>query len=962
LAGPTGIGKSRLAEKVAVAAIADGATIVNVKASEAEREIEWGFVAMLARRLLRLRGAAGISGASDTVLRSLVPSLSADTGAHVDGRAFPTVALADALADLVGAVSGEAPIVIVLDDCHWSDTASLAVLARVVRQDQNASCFWLLTHRPEEASRELLSLLRSLEREAGAHSFALAPLSRAEVEELLGLMAEFSRPESAGPIAARFHQTTGGNPLFLVELVRELHEEGVVEFVAGRWRLHVERMNEEFRLPRSVQSVVDRRLERLSPEARVLAGYLAHLGRPTLVRDLRQDADLADGAFTRAASELIERQVIRWSEDERLAFAHDQLMAAAARRFPVTARERAPSRAWYRQPRWIAAAVTCAVAVPLGIVGFRRAAPGNGSGSNPLYGGGSVYVQMGSEIFDLRPPRDTNEHWIRREPPYRVPRPGISPRVPAGIASPIPARLVDGRLVWHASFDEPNRDPAVVRLSPDTGMQILVQNEGDDNFSSVSPDGNTVLYSQQNHDAAHYAQDVMLLRAGETVPRRFYRAKRQSAGLWSPDGRRIVVQELGRVDSLFVFTPTGARTASFGFEIIHAAAWCSTADRLSVLAETGTRLQLILVDVESGGIRYVTADGLLATAPLACSPDGRAVLYFAAIEHKPALVVHDLSSGQRTPIVLPVTGRVYAAWLPDRQMPGPTVLDVTGAPSQIDWGGEVLLTSVVHYSDGTVRPIAPTWKPADPSIASVSPAGLLSANRVGRTTIVATYDGWLADTIDVQVAGTDDVGVLLDERLEPDFLRSWYVLDNPVLTGVHNEGRIVLSLDGDNNYLDGIVSRSTWPVERGVTAEMSFRLALTRPEGHSVSMCLWDGNVRAGMAGTSHGEWANREEICFTYPAPRTAKFDPTVAFLGSSLTGGIRVPLPQVLPTDDWTHVALQVRADGRVSLTINRAPVAELPLAITPGRRWRLGIFGASVRTELLVRDIVVWPKPRY
>ena len=162
--GPTGIGKSRLSAEAAAGA--DEGTVVAVKASEAERDIEHGLAATLVRRLLRLRGAAGVSGASDAVLRALVPSLSngnAHGGQHRNGEVsgepdaqpagpVSTVALADALADLIGAVAEESPLLVVLDNVQWADTSSRSVLASLLRRMRDAPCLFLLTARPEESS------------------------------------------------------------------------------------------------------------------------------------------------------------------------------------------------------------------------------------------------------------------------------------------------------------------------------------------------------------------------------------------------------------------------------------------------------------------------------------------------------------------------------------------------------------------------------------------------------------------------------------------------------------------------------------------------------------------------------------------------------------------------------------------------------------------------------------------
>jgi hypothetical protein len=64
---------------------AEGGRTVHVKAEDSERPIEWGLMAELVERLLKLSGAAGVSRASDRVLRTLLPSLALPDPADGEG-------------------------------------------------------------------------------------------------------------------------------------------------------------------------------------------------------------------------------------------------------------------------------------------------------------------------------------------------------------------------------------------------------------------------------------------------------------------------------------------------------------------------------------------------------------------------------------------------------------------------------------------------------------------------------------------------------------------------------------------------------------------------------------------------------------------------------------------------------------------------------------------------------------
>ncbi|NNF26830.1 MAG: DUF2791 family P-loop domain-containing protein, partial [Gemmatimonadetes bacterium] len=197
--GPAGIGKTRLIEELALVAQIDGVRVVRAKAHDAERKIRFGVMADLIRELLQLPGSAGISAASDEVLRGFLPSLHSrgkGNGARADngtgnGRETPAaVPLGDAFLDLVDAVSGETPVLVILDDLHWADEDTRSLVSRVGRRMGNTSALLMVTSR-RSADPQLQRTLEGLATPTHAARFELGPLQRADTEELLGLLAEF---------------------------------------------------------------------------------------------------------------------------------------------------------------------------------------------------------------------------------------------------------------------------------------------------------------------------------------------------------------------------------------------------------------------------------------------------------------------------------------------------------------------------------------------------------------------------------------------------------------------------------------------------------------------------------------------------------------------------------------------------------------------------------------------------
>jgi hypothetical protein len=104
--------------------------------------------------------------------------------------------------------------------------------------------------------------------------------------------------------------------------------------------------------------------------------------------------------------------------------------------------------------------------------------------------------------------------------------------------------------------------------------------------------------------------------------------------------------------------------------------------------------------------------------------------------------------------------------------------------------------------------------------------------------------------------------------------------------------------------------------------------------------------------------------VCFLYPAREFEKMNPSQVRLYVTPGSENLVEVPEALPTPGWTHVAIQVRADGEPSLVINRQRVATAPIRIrtTPRYQWSAVIDGDAVGTQPMVRNFGVWREVRY
>ena len=210
------------------------------------------------------------------------------------------------LRHLLSRAGGDRPTVVLIEDLHWIDDASLAVIEQLVEAHAEADpvafgarrALLLLNYRPEfRAPFMQTSICRQI---------SLAPLSDNAIatllEDLLG-----GNPGLA-PLVAPIAERTRGNPYFVEEMVRTLAETGVIAGERGGYRLTG--AYDDQRIPPTVRAVVSARIDRLPPVARRLLQAAAVIG-PRFSEPLLHDvaglpsADLAAALTTLLRHEFI---------------------------------------------------------------------------------------------------------------------------------------------------------------------------------------------------------------------------------------------------------------------------------------------------------------------------------------------------------------------------------------------------------------------------------------------------------------------------------------------------------------------------------------------------------------------------------------------------------------------------------------------------------------------------------
>ena len=185
-----------------------------------------------------------------------------------------------AVVGLLASASSDAGVLVVVDDLHWADKATLQLLRHVARSGQLTKVMVLGTYRDSElsAANALSDTLASLRREADVCRVDLVGLEDFEVVEMMNAAAGHEMPDDGVALAHAVRQETEGNPFFTTEMLVHLGESGMVrQDDDGRWVVTDDLYEQG--LPQSVREVVGQRVDRLGGDVRRVLSQAAVIGR-----------------------------------------------------------------------------------------------------------------------------------------------------------------------------------------------------------------------------------------------------------------------------------------------------------------------------------------------------------------------------------------------------------------------------------------------------------------------------------------------------------------------------------------------------------------------------------------------------------------------------------------------------------------------------------------------------------
>ncbi len=224
------------------------------------------------------------------------------------------------LADAIEMSCTQWPLVLLFEDLHWSDYPTLELLSYMAQRRERARLMIICTYRPEEARlrhHPLQGVRQELQARRCCRELAVELFTRTQVEAYL--TERFTKSTFVDELAGAVHERTGGNALFMANLVDALVTQQVVQHEGEQWQLLDD--VEQVGIPDSVQQLIRRQLERLpEEEQRLLEG--ASVAGPefavaTVAAALQRELDSVEDACEQLAWQglfLEESGVAEWAD------------------------------------------------------------------------------------------------------------------------------------------------------------------------------------------------------------------------------------------------------------------------------------------------------------------------------------------------------------------------------------------------------------------------------------------------------------------------------------------------------------------------------------------------------------------------------------------------------------------------------------------------------------------------
>ena len=322
--GEAGVGKTFLVNQLA--SQVEGASVLVGQGSDIEGGMPYQpFIDVIREYLSQTPASVALEhlGNEASVLATIVPQI---RQLNADLPEVPRLEpeqersrLMRSFAEFVKRASADKPWLLIIENLHLVDPASMQMLFYLFRNISNSAVLIVGVYRDVELDNDhpLRKLDQELSRYPSYHQITLTRLNKEGVIQLLEGIWDCEVPVEW---AEAIYKRTGGNPFYIKEVVKGLTEDGTVVFKDGKWHF---RPIGDVKLPKSVRDVIMRRVSRFSEPTQEIIRRASVLGQQFTISDLLAISESSEEQLLNSLDEALERDLIREVErGSMLAFSH----------------------------------------------------------------------------------------------------------------------------------------------------------------------------------------------------------------------------------------------------------------------------------------------------------------------------------------------------------------------------------------------------------------------------------------------------------------------------------------------------------------------------------------------------------------------------------------------------------------------------------------------------------------
>ncbi|CAK0781766.1 hypothetical protein CCP3SC15_970009 [Gammaproteobacteria bacterium] len=358
VSGYSGVGKSSLVNELHQPVVEAGGRFITGKFDAQKRAVPYATITQAFKGLMtellaeneasvtlwrsRLKQALGDHAA---IISDVVPQLDLILGPQPPAAELPPTEAQNRFLTLFRRfvavfATPEHPLVLFLDDMQWADTSSLRLVQDLVTASSPLHLLLIGAYRDNEVSPShplLLMLATARSNGATVGNIVLVPLNEADVRAFMGDTMHCA-PADIAPLAELLHARTAGNPFFLIQLLGELEQEGLITFEPRIRHWRWDKTGIEAReVPNSVLGLLTDKMLRLPATTREVLTYASCFGNTVDLGVLTMDLDCPIGTTERHLAEAVDQGLlVRVGNSCR--FVHNRVQEAAYALLPTAQR------------------------------------------------------------------------------------------------------------------------------------------------------------------------------------------------------------------------------------------------------------------------------------------------------------------------------------------------------------------------------------------------------------------------------------------------------------------------------------------------------------------------------------------------------------------------------------------------------------------------------------------------